>query len=331
MLVPMTKVRILGRRREVERVVERAAAARPRGDRGRARRLRPSTSWAASRPVRRAANSCACSPRRWNRCWRGHAVAGRPGSRPRWTPLRAELERLAPPVEALDRRAGRAPRRGCAAARVPGAAAAVAPARARARRPRRRGAAPAAAGYGRARPQHRRRSDPRDAPRRARGGARGPFRAGLDAHRGRGDRLPRRLSARPTSRRSRAARARRRFATPRCPRPSSASRCARPSRRWSAGSRSFPEPSRRSSASARRWCAPHVDAPRGLQRAIADELERLDAVGPSSARRGARSSPSAGFRVASWRGCDARSRPAWAPPSSSRICARRRATRRRRC
>ena len=69
MLVPMTKVRILGRRDEVERVVEQlhrlglVELADARSSERRRRAGRP------ARPVRRAANSSASSPGRWKRCW----------------------------------------------------------------------------------------------------------------------------------------------------------------------------------------------------------------------------------------------------------------------
>ena len=171
---------------------------------------------------------------------------------------------------------------------------------------------------------------PRGAARRARRGARGPLRAGLDAHRGRGDRLPGRLSRTTTTRRCAGCSVACRFGTPRCPRRSSASRCARPSRRWSTAWRSFREPSRPSRASARRCCARMSTACSGCAAAIADELERLDAVERLGATRRA-------FVAECWvpRGELARLRrelaPGSAPPSSSRTWRRLRATRRRRC
>ena len=329
----MTKVRILGRRREVERLVEElhrlglVELADARGS------VRPSTSWAASRPVRRAANSSVCSPRRWKRCWAtGSRTPER--ARARWTRTRcapswiASRRRSRHSTGALDALRDEA-------ALLPGYL-----------EPLRRllplvpeladlddeRAAPAAVGYGRAGPQHRttKRSSRRSATSSRRSS--GP----VSSWSGRASRTGR--SAVSSSIRTTddpavsdlLGRVQVRHAA--LPEAFGRSRCARPSRRWSAGSRSFPEPSRPIERRARGAGAPASRAPqRILQRTVADELERLRRGGPAR-RDAARVRRRVLGSASRARAAATRDRlAAWARPSSSRTWRRRRVTRRRRC
>ena len=171
MLVPMTKVQILGPPMRSRARGRRASAARPRGDRRRAGSRR-STSCGGEELARARRDEL----RSWRRgptgCWRrfrrrrsgrpardlGRARAGsRTRCRPSWSSCRPG--RVSAPAP------GRASRRAPDPARLPRAAPAAAAAGARARRPRRRAAPPAATGYGRARPQHGRRAVRRHAAR----------------------------------------------------------------------------------------------------------------------------------------------------------------------
>ena len=338
MLVPMTKVRILGRRGEVERVVGRAPPARPRGARGRAHR----------------------------------AVTGRAGRRRQARSARSEELRLslAQTDELLgDLRASRArrvPRPAGAAAGSRRAASGARSLAAASRTSDRRldalrdegwllpgfleplrlllplvpeladlddeELAPARLGYGRARAQHRRRAARRDAPRRARRAARRPLRAGLDAHRAGGDRLPRRVSAPTSGTPSALLGARAGSPAPRCP-SVQGPLAARGRRGDGAPARgASPRLIAAVERNATRHCCSRTPSWLGPPHAATRRRARAARRGrASSARRSARSSPSAGFPGARWRGCDASSARARAPPSSSRTWRPPRVTRRRRC
>ena len=124
MLVPMTKVRILGRRREVERVVDelqrlglveiadaRAAEAVDELGGEEARSARREELRLLAARIDALLGRSRPTPERRPR--------GTAGSARRWMParLRAELDRLSPRVEALRPAAGRAPRRAAGPAR----------------------------------------------------------------------------------------------------------------------------------------------------------------------------------------------------------------------
>ena len=256
MLVPMTKVQIIGRRSDVGRMVDelhqlglveiadaRSSDAVEELGGEAARSARRSELQPAGGPDRTP-----CSP--WSPArQRSHEPATRraldAGA------ARAELERLTPEVEALSRRLDALRDERLVLPELPGAAPAAAATRPRARRPRRSAAPASAPGHGRSRAQHRRRADRQDAPRRA----------------GRGARRPRPLvwtrvddgaigclvvfPHQHQQRGSAPCWAVRRSAGRSCPRRSSASRFGRPSRRCSAGWPSFRTPSRPLDASAK--------------------------------------------------------------------------------
>ena len=109
-LVPMTKVQILGRRRRGRARRRRAPPARPRGDRRRARLPGRRRAGRREACVRLAASGSVCWRRRPTSCWpRSRRDAGADDEPPTPRPLDAgeadaELERLSPRVEALGRR-----------------------------------------------------------------------------------------------------------------------------------------------------------------------------------------------------------------------------------
>ena len=338
MLVPMTKVRILGRRGEVERVVERAPPARPRGDR-RCARLR-----ARRRAGRRGdpfgAPRAAPPPRRRRsrRCWRdGSADAGacgEPPTRRRWMPARCgpSWSASSPPVEALGRRLDALRDERLVLPGYLEPLRRLAAARARARRPRRRAAAPVC-GW----PPSRSSSTPTTS-RSSRRSATSSRRSSAVASSwsGRASRTGRSAawscSARPSSGAVRAAaRPRRRFASAALPeafeRLSLRAAVEAMERRLAELPAEPSPPSRRARGAAAPARRPPARSARCDRRTSSSGSTRSS----DSARRSARSSPSAGCPGADLARLRRELAPGSAPPSSSRTWRRLRVTRRRRC
>ena len=304
-LVPMTKVQILGRQGEVERVIgelhrlglveivdARASQAveglgdeKPRSARRERLRLLAARTdeLLAAIPPDAGADDEPPTPRPLDA---GEADA--------------ELERLSPQVEALGRRLDALRDERLVLPGVSGAAPAAPAARARARRPRRRAAPRPAAGHRRTRPQHGRRADGRHASRAAgRGAGRSPA-SGLDARRRRQHRLPGRVPSPPSGRRARPAR----------PGTGSPGRAAGGVRaplaaRGRGGDGAppggAPAGHRRRTGRARRAPAPACRSPPRPARARSPASSSGSRRSSGSARRSVRSSPSAGFPGATWR------------------------------